>query len=212
MSDSLEQHDGPQATSTSLASDVDAASVQTVLAGDRNAFEPLVLRHQKKAIAVSYRLLGNMNDAMEVVQNAFVKAYRSLDSLQDPRLFGPWLLRIVSNYSLNYRRGRKGHGGLPIDDLLVDDSTAGPQATPAAAAKRDDPGGPMIGGELSQKFQWALEQLPDKQRMALVLFSIENLPQRDVAEVLQCSVEAVKWHVFQARKRLKDLLADPMAE
>ena len=60
--------------------------------------------------------------------------------------------------------------------------------------------------EMGRKLQWALGQLPEKQRMAIILFTIEEMPQKEVAETLHCSVEAVKWHVFQGRKKLKDLL------
>jgi RNA polymerase sigma-70 factor (ECF subfamily) len=93
--------------------------VARTLAGDRPAFDELIIRHQRQAVAVSYRLLGNINDALEVTQDAFLKAYKSLPTLQQPAAFGGWLMRIVSNLSLNYRRGRKvRRSQLPLDDLL----------------------------------------------------------------------------------------------
>src|SRR5690349_24884203 len=96
----------------------DGQLVQQVLAGQRKGFDELVTRYQRQAVAVSYRLLGNTQDTMEVTQDAFLKAFTSLDSLQKPEAFGGWLMRIVSNLSLNYRRGRKTRSQLPLDDLL----------------------------------------------------------------------------------------------
>src|SRR3954470_10176204 len=95
--------------------------------GDRKAFDELIVKYQRQAVAVSYRLLGNTNDALEVTQDAFLKAFTSLASLQKPEAFGGWLMRIVSNLSLNFRRGRKNRQQLPLDDLLgpSEPSTAG---------------------------------------------------------------------------------------
>src|SRR4051812_25732813 len=96
----------------------DGALVTEVLNGKRTAFDELIKRYQRQAVAVSYRLLGNMQDALEVSQDSFLKAYSSLATLQKPEAFGGWLMRIVSNLSLNYRRSRKIRSQLPLDDLL----------------------------------------------------------------------------------------------
>ena len=71
-----------------------------------------------------------------------------------------------------------------------------------------DPVRGLEGKELGQKLKSALAQLPEKQRLAIVMFTIDEMPQKDVAEALNCSVEAVKWHVFQGRKKLKELLKE----
>jgi RNA polymerase sigma-70 factor (ECF subfamily) len=179
----------------------DGQLVREVIAGRRQAFDELIRRHQRQAFAVSYRLLGRSEDALDVMQNAFTKAFTSIGTVQDPEAFAGWLMRIVSNLSLNYRRGRKNNQQLPLDDLLE----AGPGELAAAS---DDPSRRLAGLELGDKMQKALDQLPPKQRLALVMFTIEQMPQKAVAEALQCSVEAVKWHVFQGRKKLRELLGD----
>lgn len=188
----------------------DGQFVAKAVAGDRGAFDELIRRYQRQAVAVSYRLLGNSHDAMEVTQDAFLKAFGSLASLQKPEAFGGWLMRIVSNLSLNYRRSRKTRSQLPLDDLL---GPAGAQQTDSAAgsewmAASGDPVRRLEGQEMGRRLQEALNQLPEKQRLALVMFTIEQMPQKDVAEALQCSVEAVKWHVFQGRKKLKEMLKE----
>src|SRR5215218_4552404 len=100
------------------ASPTDGQLVARANDGDRKAFDELIVKYQRQAVAVSYRLLGNTNDALEVTQDAFLKAFTSLASLQKPEAFGGWLMRIVSNLSLNFRRGRKNRQQLPLDDLL----------------------------------------------------------------------------------------------
>src|SRR3954449_11693472 len=186
----------------------DGTLVTKTLAGDRSCFDELIRRYQRQAVAVSYRLLGNSQDSLEVTQDAFLKAFTSLDTLQKPEAFGGWLMRIVSNLSLNYRRSRKTRSQLPLDDLLG--ATEGGQSDAATGsdwmAQSGDPVRRLESEEMGRRLQKALQELPEKQRMAIVLFAIEGRPQKEVAETLECSVEAVKWHVFQGRKKLKDLL------
>ena len=196
-----------------LGAPSDGTLVEQVLGGRRTAFDDLVRRYQRQAVAVSYRLLGNSHDAMEVTQDAFVKAFSSLATLQKPEAFGGWLMRIVSNLSLNYRRSRKTRQQLPLDDLLGP-TDAGQQAAAATGGGSDwmtqsgDPVHLLESEEMGRKLKQALEQLPEKQRLAIVMFTIEEMPQKQVAEALNCSVEAVKWHVFQGRKRLKEILKE----
>lgn len=183
--------------------EADAALVRRTLAGEKRAFDQLVRQYQKPAVAVSFRLLGKTDDALEVVQEALLKAYRSLDTLQKPEAFAGWLMRIVTNLSLNRRRGRKTSAALPLDDLLSHG-----EADPQAGGDSPNPQRTAEGKELGEKLRLAMAELPEKQRLALELFTIEQLPQKQVAETLGCSVEAVKWHVFQGRKRLKEMLKD----
>jgi RNA polymerase sigma-70 factor, ECF subfamily len=185
---------------------IDAALVRRVLDGDARGFDELISRYQRRAVSVAYRLLGNAQDALDVCQDAFLRAYRSLESLEDPERFAPWLMRTVSNLSLNYRRSRRPSSPIPADDCLLKgaDEGAGSDWMVSANMPPDD----TVAAELSKAIAKAISELPEKQRLALVLFAIEGMPQKDVAEVLECSIEAVKWHVFQARKTLKDKLAE----
>jgi RNA polymerase sigma-70 factor (ECF subfamily) len=187
--------------------EADGLLARRTLGGDKRAFDELILRYQRPAVAVAYRLLGSTDDALEVVQEAFLKAYRSLDTLQKPEAFAGWLMRIVSNLSLNFRRGRKTRQTYSLDSSGGTDDDA-PQHDPAALDPASDPEHVLEGKQLGARLESALAELPEKQRMAILLFTIEQMPQKQVAEALQCSVEAVKWHVFQGRKRLKDLLKD----
>lgn len=177
-------------------------------AGDDDAFCELVRLHHKKAIAVAYRLLGKKEDAEDVSQDAFAKAYRNLGQLEDPARFGGWLMRTVCNLALNYRRGRKLRMTASFDESLAGADDWRDPATGHRTEESDQKLGTSDAMALRGAIGDAIEQLPDKQRLALILFSVEGLPQKQVAEVLECSVELVKWNVFQARKKLKELLAD----
>jgi len=188
----------------------DRELVLAVLDGRREAFDELIRRYQRQAVAVSYRLLGNSHDALEVTQDAFLKAFTSLSTLQRPEAFGGWLMRIVSNLSLNFRRSRKTRSQLPLDDLLGPSDTQQSEAAGASdwMVQNGDPVHRLESEEMGRRLKTALTQLPEKQRLAIVMFTIEQLPQKQVAVALQCSVEAVKWHVFQGRKKLRELLKD----
>src|SRR5215207_9522900 len=192
------------------AGPTDGQLVTQSLSGNRKAFDELIRRYQRQAVAVSYRLLGNSQDSLEVTQDAFLKAFTSLDTLQKPEAFGGWLMRIVSNLSLNYRRSRKVRSQLPLDDLLGPSEGQQSESGGASewAGRGDDPQHTLESREMGVKLQEALAQLPEKQRLAIVMFTIEEMPQKQVAEALECSVEAVKWHVFQGRKKLKELLKE----
>src|SRR5688572_18845035 len=206
--EAAQQQDPPTAGPT------DGQLVTTCLSGNRKAFDELIRRYQRQAVAVSYRLLGNSHDALEVTQDAFLKAFTSLDTLQKPEAFGGWLMRIVSNLSLNFRRSRKTRSSVPLAEVLgpqTGESTEAHGGGSEWMSSSADPQRGLEGKELGAKLKEALAQLPEKQRLAIMMFTIDEMPQKQVAEALKCSVEAVKWHVFQGRKKLKELLKDHLS-
>lgn len=202
--------DQPEATAPELAAQ-ELALVLAAKAGDRAAFGKLAQLYQRQCVGVALRLLGNAHDATELVQDALIKAYRSLDQLQQSERFGPWLMRIVTNLALNFRRARVRRQMLSLEQTFGSEGQSGVgddlRATVAGGAL-DSPDNPLTSAELGEAIQNALDALPEKQRLALVMFAIEKMPQKEVAEVLNCSIEAVKWHVFTARKQLKKTLAN----
>lgn len=191
---------------TGQAGPSDEALVRSACKGRLEAFEALVARYQRRATALAYRLLNDRDEAMEIVQDAFLKAYEKLASLSQPERFGAWLLRIVGNLALNRRRSRALRKMASLDTQTQDgeDRFGAGHADPRAVS----PLQAASAGDLQRLIEQALAGLPEMQRQALVLFSIQQVPQKDVAEILGCSVEAVKWHVFTARKKLKDKLKD----
>ena len=180
--------------------------VRLAQAGDRDAFMALVNRYQRQCAAIALRLLDNPHDTSDLLQDCFLRAFERIGALKDGARFGSWLMRIVTNRGLNFRRARNKRRLVSLDvpasgrdskgDVLSDVIAAG--AAPDFAA-------------YSREFRFAIDRamrkLPRKQRAALVLFTIRELPQKQVAEILGCSVEAVKWYVFTARRDLRRELA-----
>jgi RNA polymerase sigma-70 factor, ECF subfamily len=185
----------------------DGALVRATIQGDRRAFDALVRRHQRLATQVAFRLVGNSDDADEIAQEAFCRAFTKLKSLSQPQRFAGWLVRIVSNQALNFRRGRALRQTFRLSDPAgADDSERPDLSLPDKQAQEPDE--VMAGRELAQRVSQVLANLPEKQRLSLVLFSMEKVPQKEVAEMLEISVQAVKWHVFAARRKLKQELKE----
>jgi RNA polymerase sigma-70 factor (ECF subfamily) len=115
-------------------------------------------------------------------------------------------MRVVSNLSLNFRRARAARAAGTLDEEA---GAAGDRRRVARGLRVSGEGeGDRLPAEMHDAVSSALEQLPESQRLALILFSVEGMPQKEVAEVLDCSIELVKWNVFQARKKLKEMLAE----
>lgn len=209
------RHEVPQTdrpASPEQQGEPDAQLVARALAGESAAFDELVRRYERPALAVAYRLLSQAQDAQEVVQDALLRAYRALSTLANPKIFGPWLLRIVSNLALNYRRSRARRPAVSLDADSRSEDDEGDPLGQLLVSSQERPEQELMTGELAERIRLALDELPERQRLALVLFSIEQMPQREVAEIIGCSVEAVKWHVFTARRKLRDKLSDLIGE
>ncbi len=172
--------------------------------GDRQAFGKLAQCYQRQCVSVALRLLGNVHDASEVVQDSLLNSYRNLGQLQDPQRFAPWLMRIVTNVALNFRRARACRHTTSIEQCIQDDGDDLRSTLPGRLM--DAPDQPLASQELGHAIRRSIDALPSRQRLALVMFAIEKMPQKDVADVLNCSVEAVKWHVCMARKQLRKSL------
>ncbi|HEX6133894.1 MAG TPA: RNA polymerase sigma factor [Longimicrobiales bacterium] len=171
----------------------DALLLERVLHGDAEAYGRLVSRHMRRAFAVAYRILQHREDAEDVVQDSFIRALERIDQLQRGRPFRPWLLRIVVNRALNFRRGRTLRLTEPIPD-----SAAAPGGAPDRSAERAD-----LRAHLSR----ALAALPEKQRTIVQLADLENLTSAEIGEIMELSDGTVRWHLHEARKALRLSLA-----
>ena len=187
-------------------SDDEVKLIEAVLAGDCKAFDVLVERYQRQSVAVAARLLGNIDDAMEAAQEGFIRAYQALGQLKNPARFGPWLMKIMANQALNARRSRRKNPKVSLSQSFDSDSEG---TLPLAC---DDPSvtDKLAAGELAEALQKAIAELPENLRTPLVLFSVEKMPQKEIADIMKCSLQTVKWSVFEARrqlrKRLKNML------
>ena len=174
--------------------------LQRVAAGDRVALDDLFRQYRVVAYRVAYRLLGNEADALDAVQDGFVNALNHLDKFRGQSSFKTWLMRVVSNASLDLGRRRKRQEARSGGQSVTDD-------TPIA----DDlpgPGAELERADLRKQLTAALEELPEAQRATFVLHADGGLTYREVADVLGISIGTVMSRVFYARQRLKALLAD----
>jgi RNA polymerase sigma-70 factor (ECF subfamily) len=150
---------------------------------------------------VAYRLLGNESDALDAVQDGFIKALTNLDGFQGRSTLKTWLLRIVSNAALDLgrQRGRR-------ENVFHSDSTKAPELEPLAAP--ENPGRELERSDLREILQKALSQLPAAQRQTFVLHVDGDLSYREVAEVLGISIGTVMSRLFYARQKLRSLLTE----
>ena len=170
--------------------------VEASRAGDRSAFDGLVRLYQQQAVCLAIRLLGNVEDATELVQQAFVTAYLKIDKLRDLKRFEPWLLKIITNLAIDHR-GAARHR-----------SEAVKAAGYCRAGSAVSPVETEIGAELEEAIRRAMLKLSAKEAKAIALFGLEDLSHQEVAEIMGCSIGTARWYVFRARKKLRVLLRD----
>jgi RNA polymerase sigma-70 factor (ECF subfamily) len=170
--------------------------VRASQAGDRGSFDELVDLYQRRAMQVAIRMLGDAEAAAEAVQNGFVKAYLNIDKLKESGRFEAWFFRIIANTAISQRRAAKGRAG---KIKITGDFEGKKVFTPEQKE---------VGKELKEAIQRAMLKLSKKQAQAIALFGIEDLPRDEVAEIMGCSAESVRWHVFKARQKLKVLLKE----
>ena len=184
----------------------ETALVLAAREGSTEAFDRLVRMHERQCAAVALRLLGNSHDVAELVQDALVQAFENLHQLKDPARFSIWLLRIVTHQALNRRRRLWRRRAVSLERWRG--ARASGDDGPDLTAAEPTPDRVAEAVELGTAIQKALDRLPEKPRAALVLFALERMPQKQIAEILECSVEAVKWYVFSSRRRLREDLAE----
>lgn len=174
----------------------DRALVECCRSGDRDAFDVLMTRHQRAVYALCYRFVGNHDDAADLAQEVFLRAYRGLGTFRGTSALGTWLYRIAVNVSLN----RVGARTPPMQSV----ETIGP-----IAARGGSPAEALLRAEMSSRVRAAVARLPRKQRATLVLRVYHELSHQQIADVLGTSVGAVKANFFHAltnlRKRLGSL-------
>lgn len=175
---------------------LDGAVVRRVLAGDVEAYAVLVRRHHDQLYRFAVRMLGDRHDAEEVVQDAFVRAFRALGRCDDPDRFDGWLFRILVN-----RCRTRGARRRRYDQTFVEDPVAVDRAASPDADADDDP-------EWSAAVAAALAALPVEQREAFLLKYVEERSYDEIAELTGAGVSALKMRVKRAATRLRDLLAD----
>ena len=188
---------------TSSESDVDL--MLRVKTGDHEALRELIERHQRAVINVIHRAIGDAWEAEDLAQRVFIQVYRSAPRYKPTAKFTTWLFTITHNTILNEHRRRARHAAQSLDALAQPDDSdaAGVQVADTRAV---DPSSEAAERELQERIQMAIQALPEAQRTAVILCRFEGLPYEEIAEVLHCSVSAVKSLLHRARQTLKEQL------
>ena len=182
----------------------EAAIVRKVLGGDANAFETLVLEYEKNVYNIALRMTGNSEDAADMTQEAFIKAYNSLQSFRGDSKFSVWLYRIVSNVCLDFLRSKNRR---PTVSLSVEDDD-GEDAQLDVADESQSPELLLDRKLTRDSVRRGLDSLPPDYRQILLLREIQGLSYDEIAQALSLEVGTVKSRIFRARKRLCTFLID----
>ena len=172
--------------------------IERVLKGDANAFEHLVHAYEKTVYNLALRTLGNREDAEDVTQEAFLKAYRSLDSFRGDSKFSVWLYRIVSNLCLDLLRSRQRK---PVQSLTVEDDD-GEIGELEISDEHFSPEKLLDRKLTRESVQRGLAALPDDARQILLLRELQGMSYEEIGQALGLEPGTVKSRIFRARKRL----------
>ena len=185
---------------------IDQALVERVQKGDKQAFDVLVLKYQNKIIQLIYRYVHDPEEAQDVAQEAFIKAYKALGRFRGDSAFYTWLYRIAINTAKNYlvaSSRRPPKSDIDAQDAEQYDGATGLKeyATPERLLLRD---------EIQDSIAKAIDELPDELRTAITLRELEGLSYEEIAQTMDCPIGTVRSRIFRARDaidtRLKPLL------
>lgn len=181
--------------------DPDIRLMLAVRAGDQSAFAELVERYQHRLVGVMNHLVGHPQEAEDLAQEVFLRVFRTRLKYSPKAKFSTWLFTIANNLALNALRDRHRRQAVPLD--ARDSGTQGP---PPAADRGPPPSQPLQQSELAEVVRKALDDLNERQRVAVVLNKFEDMGYAEIAEVMGLSTKAVKSLLSRARGRLREVL------
>jgi RNA polymerase sigma-70 factor (ECF subfamily) len=189
------------------ARDADQLLVERVQQGDKRAFDLLVLKYQHKIISVVHRYMRDPADVNDVVQEAFIKAYRALPNFRGDSAFYTWMYRIAINTAKNdlISKGRRP----PSSDIDVEDAEY--YSGNDNLHDVDTPENNLFRDELQVAVQSVMQGLPDDLRTAVTLREMDGLSYEEIAEIMECPVGTVRSRIFRAREAI-DKIVKPMMD
>ena len=174
--------------------DEDLDLINRTEAGEREAFDDLVRKYQKQLYAMLYRMVGNHEDASDLLQKAFVKAFTGLGTFERRATFKTWLYQIAINLAKNVYRDRARIEQVPIEDVII-------RRNPRTLEN-------MIVSENRQLLRRSLATLPEKQRMTLMLRIQSEKKFEEIADIMKCSVGTAKANFHHAVQKLKIIMVE----
>jgi len=182
--------------------------VQSVQAGDSAAFRTLFDKYHRRAFAVAMGVVKNEDDALDAVQEAFVKVHKNIHKFQGSSSFYTWLYRIVMNVSIDHVRRTSRRRNLDFDErALHEESEVAGDGALVPSVTNSNPGKAALRRELGGAIQAALQELPEHHRAVIVLREIEGMSYEEMAEALEVPKGTVMSRLFHARKKMQAALA-----
>jgi RNA polymerase sigma-70 factor (ECF subfamily) len=191
----------PQMWPRNAQADEDALLVERALNQDLAAFEQLVSRYQDRLIGFSARMLGDRDEAEDVAQETFVKAYRNLESFRGASAFSTWLYRIATNLCIDRARAKKRRpqSAYSLDEPFDKEEDSGGRDVPDETF---EPSGMVERDELRRRVRETVAEMPEKARAVLVMCDIQGMPYEEIAQALEIPIGTVKSRLFHARADL----------
>jgi RNA polymerase sigma-70 factor, ECF subfamily len=190
-----------------IPSDLDL--VQRVKNGDQEAFNLLVLKYQRKVGRLVRRLVSNSDEADDVVQDAFIKAYRALPQFRGDSAFYTWLYRIAVNTAKNHLVSR-GKRPISLSELTSNEGDDESFEVPVVTIDNNTPEAELMSRQIAEAVNRAVSALPEELQTALSLREIDGLSYEEIAEAMNCPIGTVRSRIFRAREavaaELKPLL------
>ena len=175
-------------------------------AGDTSAFNELVTRYRNRAYSMIYNMVRNEQDAWDLAQDGFLKAWKSIGKFRGQSSFYTWLYRIIMNVTIDALRRKQIEGGTEFDDQIGLHNIAPGAAT--APKSELEPAERISDKEIRQRIDEAIAKLSPEHRTVIVMREIDGLEYSEIAEQMSCSLVTVMSRLFYARKKLQILLKD----
>ena len=180
--------------------DADVAIVRRVQNGDVTAFDQLVLKYRERLFGIIYNLTSNREDASDLAQEAFIKAFTSIKHFQEKSSFFTWLYRIAINTALSHIKRNRMRQFFSFETLTEEVKSS--EIIEALAVKTNSDKATMAN-ELQEKLNEALQKLSPNHRSVVVLFEIEGLSHQEISEIMNCSVGTVRSRLHYAKRELQ---------
>lgn len=181
------------------------ALVKRAKQGDLSAYDDLVRRYQERIYATVYHMTANHEDANDLAQDAFIKAFQALKSFKGGSSFYTWVYRIAVNKTINFLKQRKHKAQMSLDDL---DFNAEHDPDLVALISEKTPRREVSLTELQEKLNAAMQKLSEPHRLVVTLHDVQGLSHEEIAEIMDCNIGTVRSRLFYARQQLQAYLSD----
>lgn len=184
----------------------DRELVESARKGDRDAFRVLFERYHRRAYALAFGVLRHQDDALDVVQDAFIKAHKYLDKFEGNSSFYTWLYRIVMNLAIDHMRKHRRVKPVELDEQHLDGTASDDSLLPKMLG--GNPGRALMDKQIRARIDQALSELSENHRNVLVMRELEGMSYEEMAQAMNCSKGTIMSRLFHARKNMQKRLVD----